>query len=54
LLAIADESDVRKAVEEKMGKVEKIVKAPMAGIWEVTVDGQILYATTRVANYLFR
>ena len=27
LVAIADESDVRKAVEAKLGKVEKIVKA---------------------------
>lgn len=42
--AVADEADVRKALESRLGKVEKIVKAPMAGIWEVTVDGQIFYA----------
>jgi hypothetical protein len=35
LVAFADESDVRKAAEARLGKVEKIVKAPMAGIWEV-------------------
>jgi hypothetical protein len=51
LRRLADESDVRKAVEAKLGKVEKIVKAPMAGIWEVTVDGQIFYADDK-ANYL--
>lgn len=51
LAATADEAEVRKAVEAKLGKVEKIVKAPMAGIWEVTVDGQILYADDK-ANYL--
>jgi thiol:disulfide interchange protein DsbC len=53
LAALADESDVRKAVEEKMGKVEKIVKAPMPGIWEVTVDGQILYADDKGSHVLF-
>ena len=42
LVAIADESDVRKAAEAKLGKVEKLVKAPMPGLWEVTVDSQIL------------
>ena len=42
--AVADEADVKKALEARLGKVEKIVKAPMAGIWEVTVDGQIFYA----------
>ena len=44
LAAVADEADVKKAVEAKLGKVEKIAKAPMTGIWEVTVDGQIFYA----------
>lgn len=51
LAAVADEADVKKAVEAKLGKVEKIAKAPMAGIWEVTVDGQIFYADDK-ANYL--
>ena len=49
--AAADEADVRKAVEARLGKVEKIVRAPMAGIWEVTVDGQIFYADDK-AGYL--
>lgn len=51
LAALADEADVKKAVEAKLGKVEKIAKAPMTGIWEVTVDGQIFYADDK-ANYL--
>ncbi|MCM2289506.1 MAG: DsbC family protein [Sulfuritalea sp.] len=51
LVAVADEAEVKKAVEAKLGKVEKIVKAPMPGIWEVTVDGQIFYADDK-ANYL--
>lgn len=44
LAAAAEEADVKKAVEARLGKVERIVKAPMAGLWEVTVDGQILYS----------
>jgi len=51
LAAVADEADVRKAVEAKLGKVEKIVRAPMAGIWEVTVNSQIFYADDK-ANYV--
>lgn len=51
LVAVADEADVKKAVEAKVGKIEKMVRAPMAGIWEVTVDGQIFYTDDK-ANYL--
>jgi hypothetical protein len=51
--ALADEADVKKAVEAKLGKVEKIVKAPMAGIWEVTVDGQIFYADDKGGYLIF-
>jgi thiol:disulfide interchange protein DsbC len=48
---LADETDVRKAIEAKLGKVEKIIKAPMAGVWEVTVDGQIYYSDDK-GSYL--
>lgn len=51
--AVADEADVRKNVEARLGKVEKIVKAPMAGMWEVTVDGQIFYADDKASYVLF-
>jgi len=53
LTAVADETDVRKAVEAKLGKVEKIVKAPMAGIWEVTVDGQVFYSDDKATYLIF-
>ena len=51
LPAVADEAEVKKAVEARLGKVERIVKSPMAGIWEVTVDDQTFYADDK-ANYL--
>ena len=50
---LADEADVRKAVESKLGKVEKIAKAPMPGMWEVWVDGQILYVDDKATHVLF-
>ncbi len=53
LAAVADEADVKKAVEAKLGKIEKIAKAPMAGIWEVTVDGQIFYADDKGTYLIF-
>jgi thiol:disulfide interchange protein DsbC len=51
LAAVADEADVKKAVEAKLGKVEKMVKAPITGIWEVTVESQIFYADDK-GSYL--
>ncbi|MBL8478106.1 MAG: DsbC family protein [Sterolibacteriaceae bacterium] len=53
LAAIADESDVRKAAEAKLGKVEKLVKAPMPGLWEVTVDSQIFYVDDKASYLIF-
>jgi len=53
LVAVADETDVRKAVEAKLGKVEKLVRAPMAGIWEVTVDGQVFYSDDKATYLIF-
>jgi thiol:disulfide interchange protein DsbC len=53
LAAFADEADVKKAVEAKLGKVEKIARAPMTGIWEVTVDGQIFYADDKGTYLIF-
>lgn len=51
LAVMADEADVRKAAESRLGKVEKITKAQMAGMWEVLVDGQIFYIDDK-ANYM--
>ncbi len=42
--ALAGEAEVKKALEATVGKVEKISKAPIPGMWEVAVDGQIFYA----------
>lgn len=53
LVALADEADVRKSIEAKLGKVEKIAKSPIAGVWEVTVDGQIVYADDKGSYMLF-
>jgi thiol:disulfide interchange protein DsbC len=52
LAAVADEADIKKAVEAKLGKVEKIVKAPIAGIWEVTVNSQIFYTDDKATYVL--
>lgn len=52
LAAVADEADVKKAVEARLGKVERITKAPMSGLWEVSVDGQIFYADDKASYVL--
>ena len=52
-VALADEADVRKVVESKLGKVEKIGKAPMPGMWEVWVEGQIVYVDDKGTHVLF-
>ncbi len=49
--ALAGEAEVKKALESTVGKVEKISKSPIAGLWEVAVDGQIFYADDK-GSYL--
>jgi thiol:disulfide interchange protein DsbC len=51
LLANANEAEIRKMVESKVGKVESVAKAPLTGLWEVLVDGQIYY-TDSTGGYL--
>jgi thiol:disulfide interchange protein DsbC len=51
-VAFADEADVRKAAEAKLGKVERLVKSPVPGLWEVTVDSQIFYSDDKGAYVL--
>jgi hypothetical protein len=48
--ALADEADVKKAVEAKLGKVEKIVKAPMAGSGKSRWTARFSTPTTRAAT----
>lgn len=43
-LAQAGEADVRKSLEGKVGKVDKLAKSPVSGLWEAVVGGQIFYA----------
>lgn len=51
LAAVADQAEVKKAVEARLGRVESIVAAPMAGMWEVNVNDQIFYVDDK-ANFL--
>jgi thiol:disulfide interchange protein DsbC len=41
--AQAGEAEIRKAVEGRIGKVEKLSKSPLAGMWEAIVDNQVFY-----------
>ena len=50
LSVLADEAVIKKAVESKLGsKVTSISKAPYFGLYEVYVDGQILYTDEKVS-----
>ncbi len=49
LAAFADQAEVKKAVEARLGTVDSIVKAPMAGMWEVSVDDQIIYVDDKAS-----
>jgi len=47
---LANESFIRKTIEEKMGsKVSSITKTPYLNLYEVYVDGQILYTDDKVS-----
>lgn len=51
--AFANEADVRKAIEGKLGtKVESVTKAGYLGLYEVYLDGQILYTDEKVTAIL--
>lgn len=51
--AQADEAEVRKALENKLSKIEKVTKAPIAGLWEVVADGQVFYVDDKGGHLLF-
>lgn len=53
--AQADEASVKKAIEAKVGaKVSSISKTPyLGGLYEVFVDGQILYTDDKVSALMF-
>lgn len=51
--AAADEAELRKAVEAKLGtKVESIVKSGYLGLYEVYADGTIFYTDDKVSAIL--
>lgn len=39
----AGEADIRKALESRLGKIESLNRAPIPGLWEASVDGQVFY-----------
>ena len=48
-LAVADEADVRKGMEARLGtKVESVTKAGFLGLYEVYADGNIFYTDDKV------
>ncbi len=53
--AHAGENEIRKSLQSKfpgIGKLEHIVKTPYAGLYEVVIDGQLLY-TDANGEYIF-
>jgi thiol:disulfide interchange protein DsbC len=53
--AHAGEAEIRKSIQDKfpsIGKLDHIVKTPYAGLYEIVIDGQLLY-TDEKGLYLF-
>lgn len=53
--AHAGEAEIRKSIQDKfpsIGKLDHIVKTPYAGLYEIVIDGQLLY-TDEKGQYLF-
>ena len=49
LSATADEADIRKQMEAKLGtKVESVTKSGYLGLFEVYADGQLLYTDEKL------
>lgn len=49
-LAVADEADIRKAMEARLGtKVESVTKSGYLGLYEVYADGAIFYTDDKVS-----
>lgn len=53
LNALADEAEIRKAMEAKLGtKVESVVKSGYLGLYEVYADGTVFYTDEKVTAIL--
>jgi thiol:disulfide interchange protein DsbC len=48
----ADEAAIRAALEPRLGKIDRVAKSPVAGIWEVLFGPQVQY-TDASGRYLF-
>lgn len=52
-IVFADEADIRKAVEAKLNaKVESVAKSGYLGLYEVFVDGNIIYSDDKATVFL--
>lgn len=52
-LALADEVAVRKLLEGKTGKIERLTKVSGTSLWEISADGQVFYADDTGKYLLF-
>jgi len=51
--AMADEAEIRKAMEAKLGtKVESVTKSGYMGLYEVYADGQLLYTDEKMTTII--
>ncbi|MDD2663414.1 MAG: DsbC family protein [Dechloromonas sp.] len=54
LEAVADEAEIRKAVESRLGaKVESVTKSGYLGLYEVFADGNIVYTDDKATAFVF-
>ncbi|MBS1191907.1 MAG: putative thiol:disulfide interchange protein (periplasmic) [Rhodocyclaceae bacterium] len=54
LTTLADEADIKRAIETKLGaKVESVSKTNYLGLYEVYLDGQIIYTDEKVSAIVF-
>lgn len=52
-LATADEADIKKAMEAKLGtKIESVTKSGFLGLYEVYADGTILYTDEKMTAFI--
>lgn len=52
-LAAADEADIKKAMEAKLGtKIESVTKSGFLGLYEVYADGTILYTDEKMTAFI--
>jgi thiol:disulfide interchange protein DsbC len=52
-LAMADEAEIKKAMEAKLGtKVESVTKSGFLGLYEVYADGTILYTDEKMTAFI--